>query len=129
MKIGSKTTPRIFVVFPFILGPLVIVFISGVRAQTNFNVPPTGCPPTPPVACCQPGTTSTSQTWPKDAHVNVNIDPNFSPEQRSAIEQSFNNWQAAGNSANAGNNGSGFRVNSFTSNPMPLSMQPPPGTY
>ena len=93
-----------------------------VKAQ---DVPPTNCPPTPALQCCQPTTTSSSQSWPQGAHVNVNIDPSFSTAQRAAIVQSFQNWQAAGSLSN---NGSGVTF-TFSYNTNPPSMTPPPGTY
>ncbi len=101
---------------------LLVVAIAAVNAQ---DVPPSDCPPTPPSQCCQPSTTSTDRSWPRGAHVNVNIDPSFSTAQRAAIVQSFQNWQSAGG---LGNNGSGVTF-TFSYNANPPSMTPPPGTY
>ncbi len=89
------------------------------------DVPPTGCPPSPPVNCCPPLTTSNSQTWAKGSKVNVNIDPSFNTEQQSAIRQSFTNWQSAGS---LNNNGSGVTF-TFSSSPNPPSMEPPQGVF
>lgn len=55
----------------------------------------------------------------------VNIDPSFNTEQRDAIVQSFNNWQAAGGT-NGNNSGVTF---TFTYNQNPPTIPPPVGTY
>jgi hypothetical protein len=68
--------------------------------------------------CCAPAATTTAQTWPSSAHVTVNIDPSFNTAQRTAIVQSFQNWQAAGS---LNGNGSGV-VFTFTYNASPPSM-------
>jgi hypothetical protein len=105
-----------------IVAALLTVLVVKVRSQ---DVPPNDCPPTYPKPCCAPATTSTSQTWPQGASVHVNIDPSFSAGHRAAIVQSFQNWQAAGNSLN---NGSQITF-SFTYNSTAPSMTPPPGSY
>ncbi len=105
-----------------VVGAMLCLIILTVRAQ---DIPPENCPPTPPTQCCAPATTATAQTWPANAHVNVNIDPSFNTAQRAAIVRSFQNWQAGG--ALSGN-GSGV-VFTFTYNATPPSMSPPPGTY
>jgi hypothetical protein len=103
---------------------MVVFFVAVIRAQ---DVPPDNCPPDYPKPCCQEIAVARTETWPKDAHVNVNIDPAAfnTSALRDAVMQSFKNWQAAGG---AMNNGSGVTY-TFTFNSTPLTMEPPPGTY
>jgi hypothetical protein len=53
----------------------------------------------------------------RGASVTVNIDPSFTPEQRTGIENGFRNWQAA-NGANGNNSQVTF---TFTSNSTPVT--------
>jgi hypothetical protein len=95
---------------------LICLLAYSVRAQNN---PPTDCPPTPNASCSSPQTTSSQQAWPQDAQVTVNIDPSFGPDKSNAIQTAVTNW------TNAGLSGVTF---TFTNNPNPPSMTPPPGT-
>jgi hypothetical protein len=97
---------------------LAILLLLGTTNGIGQNNAPSGCPPTPPVNCCNPNTSQ--HTWPHGASITVNIDPSFEEPQRAAIRQSFTNWQ------NAGASGVNY---TFTYNTTPPSMQPPPGTF
>lgn len=104
---------------------LLVLATVKVNAQNPHDVAPEDCPPSPNQPCCGTNPSDKSQSWVPGAHVNVNIDPSFSPTEIAAIEQSFRNWQSAG--ALSGN-GSGVTF-TFTSNANPPTMFPPPGTY
>jgi len=121
-RVSSARSVSTYSLGLFAAAIFLVVVIAVVKAQ---DVPPANCPPTFPGQCCSPTTTTTSQSWPRGVHVNVNIDPSFNAGQRAAIVQSFQNWQAAGSLAN---NGSGVSFG-FSYNATPPSMTPPPGTY
>jgi hypothetical protein len=107
------------------LSLLVLIFAPVAFHVIAQNVPPANCPPSASNPCANPAVTNKKSAWPQGAHVNVNIDPTFSTAQRSAIVQSYQNWQNAG-----GANGNASGVNfTFTYNSTPPSMTPPAGTY
>ncbi len=107
---------------------LLLIFLPLVLQVSAQSVEPSGCPPTYPTQCSDPGTTTRSLTWPQGVNVNVNIDPSFNQAQRDAAKRAFENWQSAGDTATTGGNNSGVRF-TFTFNPTPPSMTPSAGTY
>jgi len=91
-----------------VLGTILVTTWVGKQSSAQ-----SGCTP----ACTAentPGTTPTTEAWAQEAHVTVNIDPSFLPEERQAIQQTFNNWSGAALS------GVTF---TFTSNAEPTSGQ------
>jgi hypothetical protein len=121
-RVSSTRNLNSYTLGLLVMTMLLVMTIAVVNGQ---DIPPANCPPTPNVPCCNPNTTSASQSWPAGANVTVNIDPSFDAAQRAAIVQSFQNWQASGSLVN---NGSGVNF-TFTYNVNPPTMTPPPGIY
>lgn len=63
---GSRHLPAIQKRAQTVFWAVFMMLTIQVAAQ---NVPPSGCPPDPPVNCCSPLTTSSSQTWARDSQV------------------------------------------------------------
>lgn len=80
---------------------------------------------------CEPPGTSTQQAWPKNAQVQVNIDPSFSTSQKQGIAAALENWNTANGPA-GNNSGVTFLPPSYsltaTSGPntMQVTNQVPP---
>ena len=71
-----------------------------------------------PQSECQPPASGAAYAWPKDAQVQVNIDPSFSEAQKQGIRAALQNWNNA--NGTIGNN-SGVTFLTPTENATPLS--------
>lgn len=80
---------------------------------------------------CQPPGNPSQYAWPKDAQVQVNIDPSFSPAQKLGIEAALENWNSANGPA-GNNSGVTFLPPTYSStatsgtNTMQVTNQVPP---
>jgi hypothetical protein len=102
-------SPICAILLAFLLIVLIFFLPQRSASQTNCN-----CPTIPPLFPSNPQ----AYAWPKDATIRVNIDPQFTPQEKEKLIDALENWNLA-NGSGGNNSGVTFDTENITRSPNP----------